>query len=319
LENALIQYANRFDLIHQHGIWTAISRAVNQWRVRTGKPIVIAPHGSLNALALRRSAWKKRLALFCYERENLQKASCLHALSRREAEGFRAFGLKNPIAIIQNGISEDWICQQGDECAFRERFGLPEKIRLLFFLGRITPIKGLTLLLQAMSALRSYLKNWKLIIAGVNEFNHQKEFKSLAVKLSLESHIQFVGPLYGKLKRDAFAAVDLFVLPSYSEGSPMAILEALGAGVPVLATNASSWQEIVTLGCGWLTDISEIGIRKALNEAIHTPREVLREMGQRGKALVAQKYTMNIIAEKVIYLYNWLLKREEKPPFLIDE
>jgi glycosyltransferase involved in cell wall biosynthesis len=319
LENALIQNANRFDLIHQHGIWTAISRAVNKWRVRTGKPTVIAPHGSLNALALRRSAWKKRLALFYYERENLQKASCLHALSRREAEGFRAFGLKNPIAIIHNGISEDWICQQGDECAFRERFGLPEKIRLLFFLGRITPIKGLTLLLQAMSALRPCLKNWKLIIAGVDEFNHQKELKSLAVKLSLESHIQFVGPLYGKLKRDAFAAVDLFVLPSYSEASPMAILEALGAGVPVLATNASSWQEIVTLGCGWLTDISEIGIRKALNEAINTPREVLREMGQRGKALVAQKYTMNIIAEKVIYLYNWLLKREEKPSFLIDE
>jgi glycosyltransferase involved in cell wall biosynthesis len=318
LERAIAQHANEYDVIHQHGIWTAISRAAKYWRTRTNKPTVIAPHGSLDAWALRRSIWKKRLALLCYERGNLHQASCLHALSPREAEGFRAFGLKNPIAIIQNGISEEWLSQHGDARAFREQFRLPDKTRLMFFLGRITPIKGLPLLLQAMSALRSDLKNWKLIIAGVNEFNHQSELESLAVQLSLESYIYFVGPLYGQTKRDAFAAAELFVLPSYSEGAPLAILEALGAGVPVLATCASPWQEIVTQGCGWWTEISVLAIRQALQEAIRTPSEVLREMGQRGRALVAQKYTITLISKQLISLYNWLLGRAEKPPFVIN-
>jgi len=313
LERAIAQQADEYDLIHQHGIWTAISRSTNYWRVKTGKPTVIAPHGSLDSWTLRRSMWKKRFAMLCYERENLHKASCLHALSSCEADGFRAFGLKNPIAILPNGISEEWLRQRGDARAFRERFRLSDETRLMFFLGRITPKKGLPLLLRAMSALRYDLKNWKLIIAGVNEFGHQNELESIAFKLSLESHVQFIGPLYGQSKRDAFAAVDLFVLPSYSEGAPVAILEALGAGVPILATCATPWREIVTNGCGWLTDISVAAIRQALHEAIHTPRDVLRDMGRRGKALIAKKYKINSIAEQLILIYSWLLGRKEKP------
>jgi len=319
LETALGQRANNFDVIHQHGIWTAISRATNLWRRRTGKPTVIAPHGSLDAWALRRSIWKKRLALLLYERNNMRHAACLHALSPREAESFRAFGLQNPIAIIPNGISEEWLSPKGDGRAFRDRLGLPDQTRLLFFLGRITPIKNLPMLLQAMSALRSELENWKLIIAGVNEFGHQNELESLVAKLSLEPCVQFVGPLYDQAKRDAFAAADIFVLPSFSEGSPVAVLEALGAGVPVLTTHASPWLEIVTHRCGWWTEISELAIRRGLKEVIHTPWEELRQMGLRGKSLIAGKYTLKKIAEQTICLYNWLLGRAEKASFVIIE
>ena len=69
-------------VIHQHGIWTGVSAATRSWRVRRHGVSVIAPHGSLNAWALRRSRWKKALALAVYERSNLRNASCLHALSQ---------------------------------------------------------------------------------------------------------------------------------------------------------------------------------------------------------------------------------------------
>ncbi len=318
MERAIIQHADDYGVIHEHGIWTAISRVANRWRARRGKPTVIAPHGSLDAWALRRSIWKKRLALFLYERENFRRAACLHALSPLEAEGFRAFGLKNPIAIIPNGIADDWLNNQGDANRFRRRFELSEESRILLFLGRITPIKGLPMLVQAMSTLKSYLGNWKLLIAGVNEFGHRPEVEALVKQLALEPYVQFVGPLYGQDKRDAFAAANLFVLPSHSEGAPVAILEALGAGVPVLTTKASPWEELLTQRCGWWTEISEQAIAQALQEALAKPRAELQQMGERGKALIAKKYTVTKIAEQTILLYDWLLGRGARPKFVVE-
>jgi len=316
MERAIAQRADEFDVIHQHGIWTATSRVTNRWRAQTGKPTVIAPHGSLDAWALRRSIWKKRLVLLLYERENLDKVACLHALSAREAEGFRKFGLKNPIAMIPNGISEDWLLSQGDGAAFRHRFGLPKDTRLLLFLGRITPIKNLPTLIQAISELKPHLENWKLVIAGVNEFGHQNEVESLVKQLSLEPYVQFVGPLYGQSKRDAFTAADLLVLPSHSEGSPAVVLESLGAGVPVLTTKGAPWQELVTHRCGWWVEPTVPAIGEALLDAITRSPEELQAMGRRGKALVTEKYTWARVAHQTIELYAWLLERGESPDFV---
>jgi len=319
MERKIIARTQDFDIIHQHGIWTAVSRVTNKWHARTSKPTVIAPHGSLDAWALRRSAWKKRIALALYERENLRQASCLHALSRREAEGFRAFGLKNPITIIPNGISVTWLDRKGDPDAFRCRFGLSKGTRILLFLGRITPIKGLPMLIEAMHKLRAKLAGWKLIIVGANEFGHEQEIRSLIDRLEMEDHVQFVGPLFGQAKRDAFAAADLFVLPSHSEGAPVVILEALGAGVPVLTTNASPWEELVTYRCGWWTDISAEAISDALEDALRRSKAELREMGQRGRRLVSEKYTWSQIAEQTLVLYEWLLHGCRVPDFVITE
>jgi len=315
---AISKFANEYDIIHQHGIWTAISYLTNRWRARTGKPTVIAPHGSLDAWALRRSILKKRLALLLYEHENMRKTSCLHALSPREAEGFRAFGLSNPIAIIPNGIDDEWLQTQGDAGAFRHRYALSEDTRILFFLGRITPKKGLPMLLSAMARLKSQLDKWILVIAGVNEFRHQLEVEALVNQLTLKPHVQFVGPLYGKDKHDAFAAADMFVLPSHSEGAPIAILEALGAGVPVLTTKASPWEELVTNHCGWWTEISEQDIGQALQEAIQKPSCELKDMGARGKRLIAERYTIKRVAEQTIALYKWLLGSDSKPDFVVE-
>jgi len=315
---AITKQINEYDIIHQNGLWTAISRLTNRWRSQTGKPTVIAPHGSLDCHALRRSIWKKRLALFLYERENLRKATCLHALSPREAEGFRAFGLCNPIAIIPAGISEEWLQSRGNASAFRQRIMLPEETRILLFLGRITPIKNLPMLIRSMANLKSILVNWKLIIAGVNEFGHQKELEKLIKKLSLQSYVKFTGPLYGSEKRDAFAAADLFVLPSYTENFAQVVAEALGAGVPVLTTKGCPWEEIVTESCGWWVEISEESIGQALQEAIQKPRAELCEMGARGKKLIAEKYTIKRFAEQTIDLYNWLLGRGPKPDFVVE-
>lgn len=306
-------------VVHQHGIWTAVSRISNRSTTIYNTPIVVSPHGALDTWVLAKSKWKKTLALLFYEQKNLSRSNVLHALNSQEALAIRSFGLNNPIAIIPNGVSDQWISDTSQGQKFRTQHGVSRDKRILLFLGRITPKKGLPLLLNAIDRLITQFDEWIVVIAGVDEFGHQAELKALIRRLGLSASVMFVGPLYGADKRDAFAAADVFVLPSHSEGAPVTILEALGAGIPVLTTKASPWEELLAHNCGWWTDISVEAITNALRDILHRSPENLSAMGQRGKRLVSEKYTWSQIAEHTLVLYDWLLNGGDQPAFVVKE
>lgn len=306
-------------VLHQHGIWLTCSLATNRWRSASRGPTVVAPAGSLEAYALRRSAWKKKLALWAYERKNLEAATCLHAASTAEAISFRRFGLANPIAVIPCAIPGEWSIETGDPDRFRAQFSIPSDQRLLLFLSRVHPKKGLLLLFEALALLRPQLTGWRLIIAGPDEVGHRSKLEHLAARLGIGNLIQFVGPLSGATKRNAFAATDLFVLPTYSENFGIAVAEALGAGVPVLTTRGAPWEELLTRHCGWWTDINVPSLRQALLEALQQPPGALAQMGQRGKALVLEKYTWERSAQAFLRLYQWLLNADTCPDCVVFE
>jgi glycosyltransferase involved in cell wall biosynthesis len=310
-------YGGLFDIVHQHGIWTACSQTTNIIREVHRIPIVIAPHGSLQQWALARSPWKKRLALLVYERKNLNKANCLHATAEEEIADFRNYGLSNPIALIPNGVSENWLESEGNSLRFREQYAIPPDHRVLFFLSRITPKKGLPILLEAINRVRNDFGNWLLVIGGTDEFGHLREVKSLVAKLNLQNLVLFTGPLYDQAKRDAFAASDAFVLPSYSEGFPMVILDCLAAGVPVITTKGTPWRRLLDWKCGWWVEASTEGIVEALQEVLFLPKVKLIAMGKRGLELIKSLYMWKAQGSKTLDLYFWLLERQDKPDFVI--
>jgi glycosyltransferase involved in cell wall biosynthesis len=164
----------------------------------------------------------------------------------------------------------------------------------------------------------SAFDDWILVIAGTDEFGHKAEVCALVERLGLQEKVRIVGPLFGQTKRDAFAAADLFILPSYSEGAPVVVLDSLAAGVPVVTTKGAPWEDLVTFQCGWWTDISAGGLLEALREAVVAPRETLALMGQRGRQLVASRYGWTSLAQKTIDLYAWLLGRRDRPDFVVD-
>ena len=314
----IVKYeATNISIIHQHALWTGLSRVTTQLHERYGIPSIITPHGSLENWALKKSWWKKRIALKLYEKNNLFNASCLHAVGENEISDCRDFGLKNPIAVIPNGISADWLESEGDANVFRSKYDIPVDKRVLLFLSRITPKKGLPMLLEALNENRKQFADWHFVIAGSDEFGHQAEVQSIINQKQMEASVSFVGSLHGQTKRDAFAAADLFVLPSYSEGAPIVILEALGASVPVLATKASPWQELDEYNCGWLVDISTRAISEALKVAMSCIPDELQRMGESGKKLVAARYNWTKSAEMTVELYEWLLNRRGKPDFVV--
>jgi|ERR1039458_8924545 glycosyltransferase involved in cell wall biosynthesis len=268
--------------------------------------MVVTAQGSLQPWALQKPWWKKALALWTYEGANLKGAACLRAVADAEVADYRRRGLRQPITVIPNGILIEWITAEADGQRSRVQLGLLEGRPLALFLSRITPKKGLPMLVQAAAALREWLGNWLFVIAGKDEFGHQRELTRLIHELGMQKYFRFVGALYGKQKRDVFAASDLFVLPTHSEGAPIAILEALGAGLPVLTTKGAPWPQLVEHNCGWWTEISAGAIQQALDEALSKSRDQLCVMGARGQELVRTEYLWKESAWKTVQLYQWV-------------
>jgi len=156
-----------------------------------------------------------------------------------------------------------------------------------------------------------------LVIAGVDEGGHECELKKIVSATGLNHVVKFVGPLFDDDKVDAFAAADIFVLPTLSENFGIVVIEALSAGVPVITTKGAPWRDLVSHDCGWWTDISAHALTVALQDALQKSPSELHAMGERGHELVLSMYTWKQSALMTIELYEWLLGRREKPEFVV--
>ena len=304
------------DVVHQHGLWTAQSRITRTFR-RRGAATVVAPHGSLESYAMQRSALKKRTALAWFESANLRDASCLHGTTEAELRTFRDFGLRAPVAIVPNGVAPDWLNARGHATRFLRRHGLGDKTRVMLFLSRVHPIKGLPLLIEAIGENVDRLRDWTLVIAGPDANGHQLDMQHMVERLGVAHAVRFIGPLYDAEKADAFAAAQLFVLPTHSENFGLVVAKALASGVPVVTTHGAPWPSLEAEGCGWWVPCNSRSIGVALVDACLRPIEALAEMGVRGRALIASRYTWPAVAKQTVDLYRWLRGETERPAFVV--
>lgn len=190
-------FALEADVLHTHGIWMFPSVVARGWHRNTGRPYIISPHGMLDPWAVNNSAWKKKIASRLFERNHLGHAACIRALCESEADSIRGFGLKNPICIIPNGIDIPQIGNQKAES--RNGFQISdfsvsaftEGRKVLLYLGRIHPKKGLVNLLKAWAAVqkaengKQKAEEWVLAIAGWDQGGHEAQLKRVATELAI--------------------------------------------------------------------------------------------------------------------------------------
>jgi poly(glycerol-phosphate) alpha-glucosyltransferase len=252
------------DVMHTHGLWQASSIAVLRHHERSGVPYVVSPRGMLDPWALANSGWKKKLAGTAFENRHLREAACLHALCDAEAEAMRAYGLRNPIAVVPNGVALPEAKQRSVQCSvFSVQPESHTQTKTLLFLGRLHPKKGLPEALRAWAEVtRGAETGWKFVIAGWDQGGHEGELKRICSELGVpladipvaalaengklnteHSPVIFAGPAFGETKDALLRSVDAFILPSLSEGLPMSVLEAWAYGLPVLMTEECNLPE----------------------------------------------------------------------------
>jgi glycosyltransferase involved in cell wall biosynthesis len=300
-------------VIHSHGLWMHPGVIARELANSAGIPLVISPHGMLEPWALVNSRWKKRFAAMLFENHNLRSASCLHALCGAEARNMRDYGLRNPIAIIPNGVDLEQFNPLPSYEAITEEFPVLRGKKRMLFLSRIHPKKGLPHLLKAWQKLGPEFGNWTLLIAGGDQNGHAQEIDSLSKQLRLENAVVFLGPLRGEAKKRALAGSDAFVLPSFSEGFSMAVLEAAAFGLPVLFTPQCNFPELTANGGAIEVQPNEADCLTGLRQMFSLSAGQLKGMGSRGKMLIQRKYTLPACAARMAAVYAWLLNLGPMP------
>lgn len=304
-----------FEIIHCHGIWMypSVANLINWKKNKT--PYMISPHGMLDPWAIQNSRWKKAIAEVLYEKRHLQNAVCLRALCRSEAESMRAYGLTNPICVIPNGI----------DLVERDAFSPPawvdsiaEDKRILLYLGRIHPKKGLPNLLQAWAALAlAQKKDWVLVIAGWDQGVHENELKKLSNELGVEDEVFFPGPLFDEQKAAAYHHADAFILPSFSEGLPMVVLEAWANRLPVVMTPQCNLPEGFDAGAALKVYPEVVSITRGLEKLFSMNQDELTNLGENGYNMVKTTYTWQEISANLTKVYKWIIAGDHKPDELL--
>jgi glycosyltransferase involved in cell wall biosynthesis len=258
----------------------------------------------LDRWALNNKKFKKAVYAACVERPNLRRAHCLHALTHAELEDYRRFQLAVPIAVIPNGVSVP--LGVGPE-VFVQQYPQLQGKRLLLYMGRIHRKKGVDILCQAWLRVAPLFPDAQLVLAGPDPQNTLGSIFSLADRERLLPTVTFTGMLAGELKWSALAAASFFVLPSYSEGLSVAVLEALSMGVPVIISRQCNMPEVAATASGWIIEPDTDQLSHAISECLQKPRDEVLLMGRNAQRLARDNYSWPTIGHAMGVLYKWVL------------
>ncbi len=293
------------EVVHMHGLWQGHTRRGARAARKAGVPYLIAAHGMAEPWAMRQKAMKKAIYAVLVEGKNLRRAACLHALTRPEVEHLRAFAPGAPVCLVPNGVDLapfDGLPPRAElEAEYPELAG---KFVVLFY-GRMHVKKGLDLLAGALAAVGPDAPDLHVLLAG-NDDGALGPFRARCEALGVARRVTWVGHVSGESARRVWSAADAFVLPSYSEGFSMAVLEALACRLPCLITTACHFPELAPAGGGLVVEPTAASVTAGLRALCERSAGERAELGRRGRALVEQGYTWDQQARRLAEVYRWL-------------
>ena len=316
----LLQALNRHapDVVHLHGIWSPLSLATRYCQITAKGPVVVSPHGMLDPWALQQKRWKKAPALTLIERANLNNAACVVALNEAEAEAIRQLRVRAPVAVIPNGAPVPNIAgaENRNDPSVNNPVGAP----YILFLGRIAPKKGVAELVEAIRILKNTdtpaLPDLKLVVAGWNDNAYATGIRADVDRQGLSGSVVFTGPVFGEAKAALLRHARAFVLPSYSEGLPMAVLEAWSYAVPTFLTRQCNVAEAFAAGAAIEISTAPAEIASVLASHLADPA-ALERIGQASRQLVERRHRWEAVSQRYIRLYQWLVGDMDRPDFVV--
>jgi len=308
MKQALTDAAASVDVIHTNSIWMMPNiypaAAVRGTECR----MVISPRGTLSAWALRRSRFRKALIWRFGQKAALEAADCIHATSQEELEQARQCGLRQPVAVIPNGVT----CP-----ASVQRVRASESERVLLYLARIHPKKGIDLLLRSWKSISEAFPDWVLKVAGPCDHAYARQMMAMAESMGL-SRVDFTGEVVGQQKQELFESADLYVLPTHSENFGISVAEALAHGVPAIVTHGAPWSGLVDQRAGWWIMRDEATLHEVLTEAMECSDSVRSEMGQNGRRWMQREFDWNVIGARMANVYRWLSRGDSRPEDIVS-
>ena len=291
-------YKSSYDLVHSHGYFADIC-SLPVARLM-GIKSVSTCHGFISN--------NKKLALYNkFDRIVLRLSNRVICVSESIKDSLLSSGLgQDKIRVIPNAvaISLDRGKMKETRKAIRKKLFADDNHLVVGYAGRLSEEKGLRPLMQAFGMLVQMRPQCRLWLIGDGPL--RPELQKLADSAGISEHITFLG--FRQDVEELMMGMDVFVLPSFTEGTPMALLEAMSLGIPVVASAVGQIPKIVSSGENGLLisagDISELS-KSVLK--IFDDKAFARQLSEKAFKTVEKKYSTHVWIKKLEDIYSELV------------
>jgi glycosyltransferase involved in cell wall biosynthesis len=298
--------AEQHDAVIIHGIWQYHAYAT--WRALNGSdiPYFVYTHGMLDPW-FKHTYPLKHLKKWAYwpwaDYRALRDAKAVLFTTEQEKQLARqSFWLYKAKEVVGGyGTSAPPGDAEQQRELFLSRFPQLRGQRILLFLSRIHPKKGVDLLIDAFSAVAATDPRLQLVIAGPDQVGWQAQLQQRAAKLGIADRITWPGLLSGDLKWGAFRAAELFCLSSHQENFGIVVAEALACGLPVaIAEPVNISVEVAAAAAGLVHADTAAGTTDALRQWLALPAGEKAQMGKRGLQLFQERFDFASVAKTLL-------------------
>ncbi len=296
----LLKFA-RPDIVHTHGYFASV---IGRLAARkAGIPVILAHvHSTYWEYKKRHLMIERKLSRFTH------KIICCSKAVENFVKNTEKI-TDNKTIVIYNGVDEERFCPLKSPTSIRAEFGMSEEAAVVGTVSSLTPHKGHEYLIQAASLVLNTLPSAKFIIVGDGPL--RKRLEDQAKNLDIHPAVIFTGTR--KDIPEILSLMDVFVLPSHTrEGLGIAIIEAMAAERPVVATEIGGIPEVVNDGeTGLLVPPGDAeALSKAIIELLRNPKKT-KEMGVKGRTRVKEKFTTKKMLSEIEHVYMSLINRRE--------
>jgi glycosyltransferase involved in cell wall biosynthesis len=277
------------------------------------KPYGIFPHGVLATFQRTVGKRKKRIYNKLFADRILKNASVIFYSAEGEREEAAALGLGAPSVIIPDGFDAESFSKLPERGAFRKRFLSGHAGPLILFLARVNAKKGLDLLITSMKQVLAERPDARLAIVGPPDPpSFQKRVMQWLKESNIESQTVMTGMADPKMRLEAYADADVYVLPSHAENFGHSVFEAMSCGVPVVVSDTLNYAgEFRESGAGFVLPRAPDAFSNAIVSLIDNP-DLRREMGDFGRSFT-RRFSFEETGSKVAAVVDCILHRGQFP------
>ncbi len=300
---ALLECLSDADILHVEGLWGAFHPFVPALATWRRVPYVVSPRGTLEPSSFAQRPTRKRIFLATAGRAFVRRAAAFHVTTTREGEGSAPLMAGRPWFVVPNPVP---LTHSGSRSAFRARRDLPADLMCIGMFGRLHPQKGHDVLLPALAGFRAR-RDWRLFLVGPDEEGHGKAILGQAAEAGIGDRVEWLGMLRDEELADAYAGMDLSVLPSRGESFGNVVVEAVGRGCPVIVSDRvglADW--VARTGCGRVVPNSSAAWCDALARFL-AGDPVARIAPESMRAAAKLEFSPDAVAAKMLSEYERIL------------
>lgn len=310
------QNLQRYDVVFINCIWQYNTLAVYRGLEGTATPYAVFTHGMLDPYFKKRYPLK-HIKKLIYWRVFLQKilSNATTVLFTCEEEKLLARQSFPGYQVRETVVPYGTFGPNCDLVEAREEFLTQWPIlrgkRLAISMGRIHPKKGTDILIKSFASTLAKDPRWYLVIAGPDQVGLRKALESLAARLGITDRVIWSGLLTGSLKWGAFAASELFVLPSHQENFGIVVAEAMACSLPVVVSNkVNIWREVEGYGAGLVCDNTEAGVRSSLTQWQSLSEPEIAALCIRSKRCFDELFNYDATSKRALEIVEYVARQE---------